>query len=90
MRAREIERLAFHLNCTKDFLLCKSDHPYKNMDGAIEPFTIDPDFIEKGMLEDAIKEFPEAFQLLCEASFKLPVTEKHILIKIMKALLDKN
>lgn len=90
LRAMELERMTFYLKCTKDFLLGKSDSVDKKANGLIVPVMIDPDFISDDKMKKAMKEFPQGFSLLYEATLELSTDEKAILVKILRALLNKN
>jgi transcriptional regulator with XRE-family HTH domain len=85
---RQLERLTFQLGCTDDYLYGKSDERLKYSNGRIKVVSLDPDFILRDRLENAIKEFQEAFQLLCSINEKLSKRDKEIIIKILKSFVE--
>ena len=83
LRNYEFYKLCFHLSCTKDFLLGLSDDPIKNKNGTTQSTYKEPDINDLDTLSKYVKEFPEAFQLLCKLTNILSTKERELLIKIL-------
>ncbi|MDD2503826.1 MAG: helix-turn-helix transcriptional regulator [Clostridia bacterium] len=87
LRDRELQRLCYHLLCTKDFLLMKSEHPKEYQNGLRPAIIFDPDAIDSDELKQRYELFPEAFQMLSSLTMTLPKEKKQLLLRVLEAFM---
>jgi len=84
-----LERFAFALCCTHDYLLGLSDEPTKLSNGLIQPISFEPQRKEKAALSSLIIKDSELVNLFIRCNNELNSKQIKLLKKIIEALLSE-
>lgn len=82
-----VERFAYALCCTHDYLLGLSDEPTKLSNGLIQPISFEPQHEEKIALRSLIIKDPELVNLFIKCNNELGPKQLKLLKGIIKAIL---